>query len=362
MCISRQINQTLEILPRAYEEMKQNDLARVTGLKAKIPTEVRGDFTSDTENHVNYLSLHFMHQVGTIWNSGEYRWFTLAQITLIACFILPHHLFQLPTYSWTLLFMVRPRRTGLHLCPSALSSDIGAAFTMFSGCWCHTASGSCRTNVLRLTSTSCTVFYFPPGTKFLPINKNYVVQFSLVHILYMLHEATHLWEGVAWPGSHGFAAKSHQSASWWCQTIWVTSQLNSWLILQSQVQATRQDRKNKLKGRHKQGREDAHSLDARQWRLSPGKQPWGCASEKHWQLHQPQVREPLRLTLKAPHRNLYVWHCCLFVISFESKMCLCKTHVCCHYRSDLNKPCQSKDGRNPTKLLAACLLSFHMLI
>lgn len=66
MCISRQINQTLEVLPRAYEEMKQNDLARVTGLKAKIPTEVSGDFTSDTVHHVNYLSLHFIHQVGTI--------------------------------------------------------------------------------------------------------------------------------------------------------------------------------------------------------------------------------------------------------------------------------------------------------
>lgn len=125
-----------------------------------------------------------------------------------------------------------------------------------------------------------------------------------------------------------------------------------------------QDRTERINWKEdKQSREYTHSLDARQWHLSPGKQPWGCASaEKHWQLHQPQVREPLRLTLKAPHRNLYVWHCCLFVISLESKMCLCKTHVCCHYRSDLNKPCQSKDGRNSTELLAACLLSFHMLI
>lgn len=73
--------------------------------------------------------------------------------------------------------------------------------------------------MLRLTSRSCRVFYFPLGTKFLPINKSSVVQLSLVRILYMLHEATHLWEGAAWSGSHDFAAKSRQSASWWCQTI-----------------------------------------------------------------------------------------------------------------------------------------------
>lgn len=59
MCISRQINQTLEVLPRAYEEMKWKDLDMVAGLKAKIPTEVNGDFTSDRKSYELFIIIFY---------------------------------------------------------------------------------------------------------------------------------------------------------------------------------------------------------------------------------------------------------------------------------------------------------------
>lgn len=57
------------------EQENWNDLAKPTALKANFPLRSAGpqDFTSDTESHVSYLSLYFIHQTCNIQSSCEYR-------------------------------------------------------------------------------------------------------------------------------------------------------------------------------------------------------------------------------------------------------------------------------------------------
>lgn len=70
---------------------------------------------NDTESHTSYLSLYLVHQIGSTQKSCEYRSFTLAKTTLIACFFLPPHLFCSCLHIAESCSLWGTRGVGLHL-------------------------------------------------------------------------------------------------------------------------------------------------------------------------------------------------------------------------------------------------------
>lgn len=152
---------------------------------------------NDTESHTSFLSLYLVHHIGSTQKTCEYRSFTLAKTTLIACFILSHNLFCSCLHSAESCSLWGTRGVGLHLYFYLSVLKPWHKTSLYRHFW-QLAEYSLRQQWNRYTwwHQLPEVSQLQLQAKVLPINSNYVAQLNSVCIPYMLHEVTDPWERV----------------------------------------------------------------------------------------------------------------------------------------------------------------------